>query len=86
MREFIDQLKAKIGSGIVLLGGQHERKVSLILGVTSDLTHRFNANELIKKISVYIGVTGGGRPDFAQAGGTDPERLDEALRAIDDLI
>ncbi len=86
MREFVDQLKAKIGSGIILLGGQNQKKVSLILGVTSDLSRRFNANELIKKISVYIGGTGGGRPDFAQAGGTDPEKLDEALKAIDDLI
>jgi alanyl-tRNA synthetase len=86
MREFVDQLKAKMGSGIILLGGQSQNKVSLILGVTSDLTHRFNANELIKKIALHIGGTGGGRPDFAQAGGTDSKKLDEALKAIDDLI
>jgi alanyl-tRNA synthetase len=86
MREFVDQLKGKIGSGIILLGGQSQNKVSLIMGVTSDLTHRFNANELIKKIALRIGGTGGGRPDFAQAGGTDPQKLDEALQAIDELI
>ena len=86
MREFVDQLKGKMGSGIILLGGQSENKVSLVMGVTSDLTHRFNANELIKKIALHIGGTGGGRPDFAQAGGTDSEKLDEALKAIDDLI
>jgi alanyl-tRNA synthetase len=86
LREFVDQLKVKIGTGIVLLGGHSQNKVSLIMGVTSDLTHRFNANELIKKIALHIGGTGGGRPDFAQAGGTDPKKLDEALRAIDDLI
>jgi alanyl-tRNA synthetase len=86
MREFMDQLKGKMGSGIILLGGQSQNKVSLILGVTSDLTHRFNANELIKKIALHIGGTGGGRPDFAQAGGTDSKKLDEALKAIDDLI
>jgi alanyl-tRNA synthetase len=86
MREFIDQLKGKMGSGIILLGGQSQNKVSLILGVTSDLTHRFNANELIKKIALHIGGTGGGRPDFAQAGGTDSKKLDEALKAIEDLI
>jgi alanyl-tRNA synthetase len=86
MREFVDQLKVKMGSGIILLGGQSQNKVSLILGVTSDLTHRFNANELIKKIALLIGGTGGGRPDFAQAGGTDSKKLDEALKAIDDLI
>ncbi len=86
MREFVDQLKGKIGSGIILLGGQSENKVSLIMGVTTDLTHRFNANELIKKIALRVGGTGGGRPDFAQAGGTDSQKLDEALKAIDELI
>ncbi len=86
MREFVDLLKGKIGSGIILLGGQSESKVSLIMGVTPDLTHRFKANELIKKIALLIGGTGGGRPDFAQAGGTDSEKLDEALKSIDELI
>jgi alanyl-tRNA synthetase len=86
MREFVDQLKEKMGSGIILLGGQNQNKVSLIMGVTSDLTQRFRANELIKKIALCIGGTGGGRPDFAQAGGTDSKKLDEALKAIDDLI
>jgi len=86
LREFIDQLKVKIGSGIILLGSRSETKVSLLMGVTDDLTHRFNANELIKKIALHIRGTGGGRPDFAQAGGTDPKKLDEALKAIDHLI
>jgi alanyl-tRNA synthetase len=86
LREFVDQLKVKIGSGIVLLGGQSENKVSLIMGVTSDLTRHYRADELIKKIALHIGGTGGGRPDFAQAGGTDSKNLDEALKAIDDLL
>jgi alanyl-tRNA synthetase len=86
MRDFIDQLKSRIGSGIVLLGGQNQNKVSLIVGVTPDLTRQYNASELIKKISVYIGGTGGGRPDFAQAGGTNSEKLDEAFRAFEGLI
>ena len=86
LREFVDQLKVKIGSGIILVGSRSETKVSLLMGVTEDLTHRFNANELIKKIALHIGGTGGGRPDFAQAGGTDPGKLDEALKAIDPLI
>jgi alanyl-tRNA synthetase len=86
LREFVDQLKEKIGSGIILLGSQSQDKVSLILGVTGDLTPRFNANDLIKKIALHIGGTGGGRPDFAQAGGTDSKKLDKALKAIDDLI
>ena len=86
MREFVDQLKGKMGSGIILLGGQSKDKASLIIGVTPDLVTRFKANELIKKVALHIGGTGGGRPDFAQAGGTDLERLDEALKSIDDLI
>jgi alanyl-tRNA synthetase len=86
LREFVDQLKVKIGSGIILLGGQSQNKVSLLMGVTSDLTQRYRANELIKKIALHIGGTGGGRADFAQAGGTDSKKLDEALKAIDDLL
>jgi len=86
LREYVDHLKGKIGSGIILLGSQSETKVSLLMGVTEDLTSRFKANELVKKIALHVQGTGGGRADFAQAGGTDPGRLDEALKAIDDLI
>ena len=86
MREFVDQLKARIGSGIILLGGRGQDKVTLVMGVTSDLTQRFSANDLIKKIALHLEGTGGGRPDFAQAGGSKTEKLDEALKAIDNLI
>jgi alanyl-tRNA synthetase len=86
MREFVDQLKARIGSGIILLGGRSQDKVTLIMGVTADLTHRFSANDLIKKIALHIEGTGGGRPDFAQAGGTKTEKLDVALKAIDNFV
>jgi len=86
MREFVDQLKAKIGSGVILLGGRTEDKVSLIMGVTGDLTDRLKANELIKKVAQRIAGTGGGRPDFAQAGGTAFEKLDEALHVIEELV
>jgi alanyl-tRNA synthetase len=86
LREFVDQLKAKMGSGIILLGSESQDRVSLVMGVTADLTRRLNASDLIKKIAIHIGGTGGGRPDFAQAGGTDFRKLDEALRAIDDLL
>lgn len=86
LREFVDQLKEMIGSGIVLLGSQVQDKVSLIMGVTSDLTGRYKANEMIKKVSLHVQGTGGGRPDFAQAGGSNPNQLDEALKSIDELI
>jgi len=86
MRDLVDQLKTKIDSGIILLGSRSDDKVSLVMGVTPDLAQRFNAGNLIRKIAVHIHGTGGGRPDFAQAGGTEPGKLEEALRAIDDLI
>lgn len=86
MRDFVDQLKVKIGSGIILLGGENDNKVSLVMGITSDLTKRFNASDLIKKVAAHIGGTGGGRADFAQAGGTGTQRLEEALKAIENLI
>lgn len=86
LREYVDQLKVKLGSGIILLGSQNDSKVSLVMGITEDLLPRFKANDLIKKIALQVGGTGGGRPDFAQAGGTVSEKLDEALQAIDDLI
>ncbi len=86
LREYVDQLKVKLGSGIILLGSQNESKVTLLMGITEDLTPRFKANDLIKKIASHVGGTGGGRPDFAQAGGTLSEKLDEALKAIDDLV
>lgn len=86
LREFVDQLKMKLGSGIILLGSRSEEKVTLLMGVTPDLTHRFKANELIKRVALHVGGTGGGRADFAQAGGTRIEKLQDALKAIDDLI
>jgi len=86
LREFVDQLKGMIGSGIILLGSQIQDKVSLIMGVTPDLTERYKANEMIKKVSLHVQGTGGGRSDFAQAGGSNPNQLDEALKSIDELI
>lgn len=86
LREYVDQLKVKIGSGVILLGSQNDSKVSLVMGITEDLLPRLKANDLIKKIALRVGGTGGGRPDFAQAGGTVSEKLDEALQAIDELI
>ncbi|MCX8118055.1 MAG: alanine--tRNA ligase [Desulfobacterota bacterium] len=86
LREYVDQLKGKIGSGLILLGSANEGKASLLMGITDDLTSRFKANDLIKKVAHHVGGTGGGRPDFAQAGGSEPQKLDQALRSIDDLL
>ncbi len=82
----IDELKQRLGSGLVLLGVRADDKASLALGVTKDLTDRFQAGELIKDVSSVIGGSGGGRPDFAQAGGTNPEALPQAIERFLELL
>ncbi len=75
----VDQLKNKLGSAVILLGGAQEDKVVLVAGVTKDLTTRFKAGELMKQAAAAVGGKGGGRPDMAQGGGTDVGALDDAL-------
>lgn len=75
----VDQLKNKLGSAVILLGGTQEDKVVLVAGVTQDLTTRFKAGELMKQAAAAVGGKGGGRPDMAQGGGTDVGALDDAL-------
>ncbi len=86
LRELADSLKQRIGSGIVVLGSSEEKKVFLVASVTKDLTKRIKANEIIKKIAPLIGGGGGGRPDFAQAGGTKPDQLTKVLDQIGSII
>ena len=71
LRGMIDELKQRIRTGVVVLGTRQNRKVALAVGVTSDLTERLSANELVKQIAPLVGGSGGGRADFAQAGGTE---------------
>ncbi|WP_028240748.1 alanine--tRNA ligase [Stutzerimonas azotifigens] len=75
----VDQLKNKLGSAVILLGSELDGKVVLVAGVTADLTARFKAGELMKQAAAVVGGKGGGRPDMAQGGGTEPGKLDEAL-------
>ncbi|QGZ31781.1 alanine--tRNA ligase [Stutzerimonas stutzeri] len=75
----VDQLKNKLGSGVILLGGVQDDKVVLVAGVTQDLTARLKAGDLMKQAAAAVGGKGGGRPDMAQGGGSDAGRLDEAL-------
>ena len=75
----VDQLKNKLGSGVILLGGVFEEKVVLVAGVTQDLAAKLKAGDLMKQAAAAVGGKGGGRPDMAQGGGTDAGRLDEAL-------
>lgn len=80
LRELADYLKQKLRSGIVVLGMVSGEKAFLVASVSKDLTARLKADEFIKKMATSIGGGGGGRPDFAQAGGTKPEKLDEVLK------
>jgi alanyl-tRNA synthetase len=86
LRELADQLRDRLGSGIIVLGSEAEGKVSLLVVVTSDLTGRFQAGQLIRPLAELVGGKGGGRPELAQAGGTRPEGLDQSLAAVETLI
>jgi alanyl-tRNA synthetase len=79
LRGMMDELKNKMGSGIILLGTASEGKVGLIAGVTKDLTEQVKAGDLVNTAAQHVGGKGGGRPDMAQAGGTQPENLTLAL-------
>jgi len=82
LRTLHDQLKQKLGSGILLLGSSNEGKASLIAGVTADLTGKVKAGDLVNFVAGQLGGKGGGRPDMAQAGGTQPEHLPAAIASV----
>ena len=86
LRNLADQLKDKIQSGIVVLGGTAGSKAMLIVVVTQDLTDRYHAGNIIKQIAAEVGGRGGGRPDMAQAGGNQPENLDKALAKAYEIV
>jgi alanyl-tRNA synthetase len=82
LRETLDQLKDKLGSGVVVLAAESDGKVSLAAGVTKDLTDRLKAGDLIREVAAQVGGKGGGRPDMAQAGGSDPAGIPAALELV----
>jgi alanyl-tRNA synthetase len=86
LRELAENAGAKIGSGVVVLGLASNGKASLVAVVSPDLQKRLNAGKIIKKVAEMVGGSGGGRPDFAQAGGKDAEKLDEALQAVYNIV
>ncbi len=86
LRDRADQLKSKLGSSIVVLGAVEDDKVRLVVSVSSDIAADHRAGELIAPIAADVGGRGGGRPDFAQAGGSEPEKLDAALEAARDRL
>lgn len=82
LRTVLDRWRDKLGSGVVVVGGVREGKVTLIAGVTKDLTDRFPAGELIRAITPIVDGKGGGKPDMAQGGGTDASKIDAALNQV----
>jgi alanyl-tRNA synthetase len=81
LRTLVDNLRNKLGSGVVVMGSVSDGKVALIVGVTKDLTARVQAGKIIAEVAKKVGGSGGGRPDMAEAGGKDPAALDSALDA-----
>jgi alanyl-tRNA synthetase len=86
LRGVADSLKAKIKSGIVVLAAGSDGKVQVVVAVTADLTSRIKAGQIVKEIAPIVGGGGGGRPDFAEAGGKQPEKIDEMLEASKTVI
>ena len=86
MRQMVDDLRAKLGSGVIVLGSVADGKVSLIAAVTKDLTNKLDAGKIVKQAAAYIEGSGGGRKDLAEAGGKNPAKLDEAIQAVPGII
>ena len=82
LRTTLDELKQRLHSGVLLLATVSEGKVSLIAGVTKDLTNKVKAGDLVNQVAQQVGGKGGGRPDMAQAGGTEPGSLPAALESV----
>ena len=80
LRTLVDNFRNKLGSGVVIIGSVTEGKVAVIVGVTKDLTAKLQAGKIVGQVAQKVGGSGGGRPDMAEAGGKNPEALDEALR------
>ena len=87
MRDLVDQLRGKLGSGMVVLGSSTgDGKVALIVGVTKDLTDKVQAGKVVGQLAALVGGKGGGRPDLAEAGGADPGSLDAALAQAPEIV
>jgi alanyl-tRNA synthetase len=86
LRQLVDSLRQKLGSGVVALGTADDGKVALIAGVTKDLTAKVHAGKLIQVLAKMVGGSGGGRPDLAEAGGKDTSALKSALSTIPALL
>jgi alanyl-tRNA synthetase len=86
LRALVDQVRDALGSGVVLVAAAEDGRLTLALGVTADLKGRLRAGDLVREVAAVVGGKGGGRPDFAQAGGNDPARLPEAFERLHALV
>jgi len=86
LRGLVDELKNKLGSTVIMLAAINDGKVSLIAGVTKDLTGKVKAGELVNHVASQVGGKGGGRPDMAQAGGSQPENVPTALESVESFL
>jgi alanyl-tRNA synthetase len=86
LRGLADSLKAAIKSGVVILASANDGKVQMVVAVTADLTSKIKAGQVVKEIAPIVGGGGGGRPDFAEAGGKMPEKIDEMLAASESVV
>ncbi len=86
LRDLADHLKAKMKSGIIVLGSRTAQKALLVAVVTKEHLDRYHAGNIVKHVAALVGGSGGGRPDMAQAGGNEPEKLPEALAAVYDIV
>ena len=80
LRGLSDSLRDRLGSGIVVIASENDGKVALVVSVTKDLTSRIQAGRIVKEIAPIVGGGGGGRPEFAEAGGKDPTKIDDLIR------
>jgi alanyl-tRNA synthetase len=86
LRGLSDSLRDRLGSGIVILASENDGKVGLVVSVTKDLTSRIQAGKVVKELAPIVGGGGGGRPDFAEAGGKDPSKIDELIEKAPDVV
>ncbi len=86
LRGLSDSLRDKLGSGVIVLASEQDGKVSLVVSVTKDLTSRVQAGRLVKELAPIVGGGGGGRPDFAEAGGRDASKIDEMLKRAPEVL
>ena len=86
LRGLSDSLRDRLGSGIVVIASENDGKVALVVSVTKDLTTRIQAGRIVKEIAPIVGGGGGGRPDFAEAGGKDPSKIDALVERVPAVV